>query len=50
MKYMDSDGQIKPVRQGRWEEWTILAETKAGAMRIAQYHFYQTDKENILIN
>ena len=33
----------------RWEEWDVLAETIEGAKEIAQYHFYLSSPENILI-
>ena len=28
-------------REPRWEEWRVLAETKDGARRIAEGHFYR---------
>lgn len=31
-------------RDSRWEEWRVLAETKDGARRIAEYHFYRAHK------
>lgn len=31
-------------RDPRWEEWRVLAETKDGARRIAEYHFYRAHK------
>lgn len=51
MRYLDSvDCQLKPVQPSRWEEWNVLAETKEGARKIAEYHFYQSDKNNIHIS
>lgn len=51
MRYQDgSDGKWKPVQSERWEDWTVLAETKEGATKVAQYHFYNSDKNNILIS
>lgn len=31
-------------RDPRWEEWRVLAETKEGAKKIAEYHFYRAHK------
>ncbi len=31
-------------RPARWETWRVLAETSAGALRIARYHFYRSDQ------
>ena len=33
----------------RWEQWTVLAQTKDGAHKVASYHFYRSKKEDILI-
>jgi hypothetical protein len=49
MRYQDTDGKLKPVQPERWEQWNVLAETEAGAKKIAEYHFYQSDKNNIQI-
>ena len=31
-------------RPSRWETCRVLAETSAGALRIARYHFYRSDQ------
>jgi len=50
MNYLDShDGKLKPIRPERWEQWNVLAQTLDGARKVAQYHFYQSDPENIII-
>lgn len=50
MRYQDAvDGKWKPVHSERWESWTVLAQTKEGAKKVAEYHFYQSDKSNIII-
>lgn len=50
MRYQDAaDGKWKPVQPEKWEEWTVLAETKEGAKKIAEYHFYNSDSSNIII-
>ena len=33
----------------RWENWTVLAETEGGARMVAEYHFYRSDPNNIII-
>lgn len=33
----------------KWEEWIVLAETKEGARKIAEYHFYRSDETKIFI-
>lgn len=33
----------------RWEEWDVLAETIEGARQVAEYHFYMSNPENIII-
>lgn len=33
----------------RWEEWDVLAQTEAGAKKIAEYHFFMSDPQNIII-
>ena len=48
MKYQDSNGDWKPVQPERLENWTVMAETKEGAKKIAEYHFYQS--KNIKIS
>lgn len=51
MMYQDAtDFKWKPVQQGRVEFWKVLAETMEGAMRIAQYHFYNSKILNITDN
>lgn len=30
-------------RDEQWETWNVLAETEEGALRIAQYHFYNSN-------
>ena len=35
-------------RPARWEDWTILAETREGAVRIAQYHFCRSTPAEIV--
>ncbi len=32
----------------RWEMWKVLAETEAGAVRIARYHFYNAETIQLL--
>lgn len=31
-------------QESPWEEWRVLAETKDGAKRIAEYHFFRAHK------
>jgi len=50
MHYQETSGEWKPVQPERWENWTVLAETKDGARKIAEYHFYQSNSENIKIS
>lgn len=51
MRYQEaSDGKWYPVQPERWEKWTVLAETKEGAKKIAEYHFYQSNSDNIKIS
>lgn len=33
----------------RWEDWIVLAQTEAGAKNIAEYHFFRSNPENIII-
>lgn len=33
----------------RWEDWIVLAQTEVGARKIAEYHFYRSNPENIFI-
>lgn len=50
LRYQDStDGIWKPVQPERWEKWTVLAETKEGAKKIAQRNFHLTNDDNIII-
>lgn len=49
MHYQEITGEWKPIQPERWENWTVLAETKEGARKIAEYHFYQSKSENIKI-
>lgn len=50
MRYQDAtDGKWKPISPERCESWVVLAQTKEGAQKIAEYHFYQSDKSNIII-
>jgi hypothetical protein len=50
MHYQEYTGEWKPVQPERWENWTVLAETKEGAKKIAEYHFYQSHSDNIKIS
>lgn len=34
----------------RWEEWNVLAENIEGARKVAEYHFYRSNPDNIIIN
>jgi hypothetical protein len=36
-------------KPARWEDWTVLAETKEGAFKVACWHFYLSDKKDIII-
>ena len=31
-------------KPARWETWRVLGETAEGALRIAKYHFYRSDR------
>lgn len=50
MHYQEITCEWKPVQPERWENWTVLAETKEGARKIAEYHFYQSNSDNIKIS
>jgi hypothetical protein len=49
MRYQDpQNGNWKPVQHERSENWKVLAETKEGAKKVAEYHFYAS--KNITIS
>jgi hypothetical protein len=50
MHYQDTTGEWKSLHPEQWEQWNVLAETKSGAKRIAEYHFYLSDSNNIKIS
>jgi len=49
MHYQEITGEWKPIQPERFEQWNVLAETKEGARKIAEYHFYRSNSENIKI-